>query len=230
MNRTIWCFWTGDNDLTPNRARNLESMKKVLGNVQLITNKSLEEYIVPSDPIPDAYWNLSLTHRADFLRFYFMYHYGGGYADIKNYTKSWDRYFDRFDENPKLEIIGTRETSRDGVFEFELKSGYHELLCFGWFIMRRGCVLSKMMRDRAYKTLREFESRLAENPAKVPRDHLNMELEDGSLSKYPLRWGKIGGSVFHPMIAKRLSMLSPIEKANHINYDLPGWDFKDNYL
>ena len=77
MNRTIWCFWTGDNDITPNRARNLESMKKILGNVQLVSNKNLEDYIVPKDPIPDAYWNLSYTHRADFLRFYFMYHYGG---------------------------------------------------------------------------------------------------------------------------------------------------------
>lgn len=230
MNRTIWCFWTGDNDITPNRTRNLESMKKILGNVQLVSNKNLEDYIVPKDPIPDAYWNLSYTHRADFLRFYFMYHYGGGYADIKNYTKNWDPYFQRFDENPNLEIIGSRELSRDGVFEFELQPRYHELLCFGWFIMRRGCVLSKMMHDRAYKILRQFESKLKEHPASCPRDRVGLELEDGSISQYPLRWGKIGGSVFHPMIAKRLNQLQLNMKSQVINYDLPGWDFKEDYI
>ena len=57
--------------------------------VLLITPNNLNDYIVKDDPLPEAYNYLSLVHKADYLRTYFMYHYGGGYADIKRYQHSW---------------------------------------------------------------------------------------------------------------------------------------------
>ena len=84
VDRVIYVFWTGDNEITPNRLKGIESLQRVSRvKVQLITPKNLPQYIKADDPLPKAYQFLSLNHRSDFLRGYFMYHYGGGYADIK---------------------------------------------------------------------------------------------------------------------------------------------------
>ena len=96
VDRVIYIFWTGDNEITPNRLEGIKSLERVSGiEVKLITPKNLPEYIKNEDPLPDAYNNLSLNHRSDYLRSYFMYHYGGGYADIKTYFHSWVSAFDK---------------------------------------------------------------------------------------------------------------------------------------
>jgi hypothetical protein len=39
---------------------------------------------------------LSGNHKADYFRVYFMYYYGGGYADIKRQVGSWQKYLAAF--------------------------------------------------------------------------------------------------------------------------------------
>jgi len=56
--------------------------------VELITSKNLTKYIKPEDPLPEGFQYLHYVHRADYLRTYFMHHYGGGYADIKTFPYS----------------------------------------------------------------------------------------------------------------------------------------------
>ena len=46
IERVIYIFWTGDNEITPNRMEGIHSLEKVCGvKVQLITPKNLPDYI-----------------------------------------------------------------------------------------------------------------------------------------------------------------------------------------
>ena len=84
LNRNIYVFWTGDNVMGPNRQRCLENLKTQSGmNVILVTKDNLSDFVLPEHPIHPAYKYLSLNHHSDYLRCYFMYHYGGVYSDIK---------------------------------------------------------------------------------------------------------------------------------------------------
>src|SRR5690606_1936777 len=76
-NTVLYAFWTGNNELTENRLRCLESIKKNSGvPFVLVTPGNLEEYIVNEHPLHPAYEYLSLIHRSDYLRCYFMHHHG----------------------------------------------------------------------------------------------------------------------------------------------------------
>lgn len=76
----IFCFWTGSNEMPEVRRMNLDRLTEDAGvDVVLITPDSLDEWVVPEHPINSALHNLSLTHRSDYLRAYFMHYHGGGY-------------------------------------------------------------------------------------------------------------------------------------------------------
>jgi hypothetical protein len=80
----IYVFWTGDNDMSSNRIKCLEDLKKRSeANVILVNNKNLHEYILKSNPLHPSYGYLSETHKSDYLRTYFMHFHGGGYSDVK---------------------------------------------------------------------------------------------------------------------------------------------------
>lgn len=95
--RIIWQFWTDDNPITKNR---VESLKFSKGNVpiemRVLFKNDIMKMQMKNHPYHRAYQYLSGTHRADYLRCYFMHYYGGGYADIKFYSKNnnWEQCFD----------------------------------------------------------------------------------------------------------------------------------------
>ncbi|MBS1672999.1 MAG: hypothetical protein JSS74_03445 [Actinobacteria bacterium] len=99
--RRIFVFWTGPNPLTPNRERNLESIRRVNPEIDviLITPEELGDWILPEHPLHPSYDHLSFIHRADYLRAYMLNHHGGGYADIKGATAAWSGAFDRLDQS-----------------------------------------------------------------------------------------------------------------------------------
>ncbi len=111
----IYCFWTGDNPLTENRRNALLTLEKNAGiPVKLITPNNLSEYIKPDYPLHKGYELLSLVHRSDYLRCYFMHHYGGGYADIKPFINSWKPAFEKLN-NSNQYIIGYPELLHGGL-------------------------------------------------------------------------------------------------------------------
>ena len=112
----IYCFWTGDNPLTDNRIKGLEALEKNAGvPVKLITPENLPDYILPEFPLHKGYELLSFVHRSDYLRCYFMHHYGGGYADIKPFNHSWKSAFEKLNSNSKKYIIGYPELLYGGL-------------------------------------------------------------------------------------------------------------------
>ena len=98
-NEVVYVFWTGNNKMSKARRNCFETIKKNIGiKVILITPKNLKKYIVKGHPIHKAYPYLSLVHKADYLRTYFMHFYGGGYTDIKKTDINWKPFFENLNK------------------------------------------------------------------------------------------------------------------------------------
>lgn len=230
MNEIIYAFWTGTNPMTPNRIKNLDLMKEVLEvPVQLITPKNLGDYITDC-PLHPGYQYLSETTKSDYLRTYFMYHHGGGYADIKVYYDSWKSEFDTMQVNPRIDVIGARE-SPDGIGECNsfLRPIAEKLIQSGYFIMRKGCLHAEMMWKVTQQLMDNKFNELKDNPARDYRDHYYKQLfdEHGEMyrSKFPFNWGDLYGNISHRVCALLVSNFP-----NSYSYTLSPADCKSDYL
>ena len=83
--------------------------------VELVTEKNLHFYNVSSHPFHKAISfplgkGLSAIHVGDYLRVYFMHHYGGGYHDIKRHAAgaSWASSFDLIENDPNIWVCAYR--------------------------------------------------------------------------------------------------------------------------
>jgi hypothetical protein len=75
----IFCFWTGDNKMSQPRNIALDILIRNAGvKVELITQKNLKKFLKKDFPLHEGFKHLSLVHKSDYLRCYFMHHYGGG--------------------------------------------------------------------------------------------------------------------------------------------------------
>ncbi len=202
VDSVIYVFWTGDNEITPNRLEGIKSLEKVSGvEVKLITPKNLRDYIKEDDPLPEAYQYLSFVHRADYLRSYFMYHYGGGYADIKTYYKSWIPAFEKLEESDAF-VIGYPEVGfwgaanqdmESGFLKEDLKNYWRYLIGNGSYICRPHTKFSAEWHAEAKRRLVELTNVLRDHPAADPF---------GRNADYPVKWSGLLGSIFHPLCLK----------------------------
>ena len=202
IDRVIYIFWTGDNEITPNRLEGIKSLEKVCGvEVKLITPKNLPGYIKDDDPLPEAYQYLSFVHRADYLRSYFMYHYGGGYGDIKTYYYSWVPAFEKLEQSAAY-VIGYPEVGFDGAANHSMKEGnlkqdlhYHwrYLIGNGSYICRPHTRFTAEWHTEAKRRLINFTEELRKHPATDPF---------GKNHGYPVKWSGLLGSIFHPLCLK----------------------------
>lgn len=111
IERVIYQFWTGANEMSSARKACFESGINLGVPVKLVTPENLDDYILPEHPIHSSYKFLTYNHRSDYLRCYFMHFHGGGYADIKFYTKNnnWVQAFDILDTRPEVDVVGAPE-------------------------------------------------------------------------------------------------------------------------
>ena len=202
IDRVIYIFWTGDNEITSNRLEGIKSLEKVCGvEVKLITPKNLFRYIKEDDPLPEAYQYLSLNHRSDYLRSYFMYHYGGGYADIKTYFMSWRPAFDKLEQSDAYVMgypeVGFWGAAQHGIVHPALKNDllvhWRYLVGNGAFICRPHTKMAAEWHTAVKNRLIGFTDQLREHPA---RDIF------GKNADYPLPWGGMQGEIFHPFCLK----------------------------
>jgi hypothetical protein len=227
MEKIIYCFWTGNNPMSSQRKRCLDTMSRSGCKVVLITPKNLYEYVLTKHPLHPAYEYLSLTHKADYLRCYFMHHYGGGYSDIKETSASWESAFDDMDNN-KVFINGYQEIGPEGVAKAngllynELARNYKSLIGLGCFICKPYTPITSEWIDSLHARLDVQYEVLKTNPATYPQDHKNVVLDYGlhkyqvllikiynklfrknyRRSKYPLGWSEILSEIFHPICLK----------------------------
>ncbi len=210
--------------MPPERVRALESMDKTGLNVEFVTQNNLSDWIVDGFPLHSAYPFLSAIHRADYLRVYFMHHYGGGYSDIKFINDSWIPAWDKLLDSDCL-AMGYREIGPRGVAI--LRSPEYIKLLWNWKLLIGNCAYIFKPRtpftaewlDLSNKFLDIKIYQLSINPARAPEDFKGRMVGANS-SLYPIRWSELLGNIFHPLCLKYSKM---------ILQDLPRPNFNANY-
>lgn len=215
----IYCFWTGTNPITPNRIRALESLKQNSGaEVILVTPNNLPEYILKDFPLHPGFQYLSETHKADYLRWYFMHHHGGGYSDIKNTKKSWKSSFETLEQSDKW-VIGYQEVQRGVCSQHpNVRDNYQKLIGNGAYIFKPYTPITTEWGKKIHQILDQKLERLKKNPSKFPQDQYGV-IYEGKSSKYPLEWAEICGCLLADILSKYLDkVLQGLPQPDFTNY------------
>jgi len=106
----VWVFWNHEYALEGAGLEVFNSMGVVLDvAVQLVTPDKLEEYNVTEEPFHKAFRYLAPNHKVDYLKAYFMHHYGGGVLPIKKRkdNTTWTAPFEYVGSNETNWFLGT---------------------------------------------------------------------------------------------------------------------------
>lgn len=214
--KIIYCFWTGINPMTPNRIKNLELMKSITEcNVKLITPAELQSYILPEHPLHEAYQYLSETHKADYLRTYFMNFYGGGYMDIKRPLGAWSNAFKDMIDQPDKYINGYPELGPDSIGHPSAVPLWNKLVGNCAYICRPHTPLTEKWYTEMLRLLDGKLPALRLNPAKNPQDCAE------SKTGYPIEWNEMLGRIFHRICAEYVDNIIqtvPLINSNFYEY------------
>ncbi|WP_338767966.1 capsular polysaccharide synthesis protein [Bernardetia sp. ABR2-2B] len=195
----IYCFWTGENEMSENRKKAFTSLKENCGvEVKLITIHNLDDYILSDFPLHKAYPYLSHVHKSDYLRCYFMHHYGGGYSDIKATSNSWKEAFQAFNKDSESWAMGYREVSKGmtaqllGTIGIDIRENYSLLIGNCAYIFRPATYFTQEWYNELHKRLDGFYENLKQNKGNIMGDN----------EGYPIEWTEILGDIFHPLCLK----------------------------
>lgn len=199
VERVIYCFWTGDNEMSENRKNAIRSLQETSGvPVKIITQHDLSNYIVPDYPLHVAYEQLSFVHKSDYLRCYFMLHYGGGYSDVKKTHHNWNPFFDAIDNASDKQVLGFTELSytdtgyANGFLQKDLRLNYLTLIGTNAYIFKPYSQFATEWYAELHKRMDALQDALAQNPGN----------DRGTNTGYPVRWTYVLGDIFHPLCLK----------------------------
>ena len=189
----VYCFWTGTNKMSTDRKACLDSMEPKIGcKVVCIYAKDVNKYILPKHPLHEAYEYLSETHKADYLRTYFMNFYGGGYSDIKKSSGSWINSFKKL-QNSDAWVIGYKEKGAKGVAgPPSLKAKWQDLIGNCAYICKPNTAFTNEWYDEMMSLLDKKLDKLKQFPSTFPQD-----CAEKSPGKYPIEWNEMLGRIFH---------------------------------
>ena len=214
LDRVIFIFWTGTNEMSFRRVHCINALKEQTGaRIELITVENLPQWILPDFPLHPAYPYLSETHKCDILRTYFMYHYGGGYSDIKIPNGSWIKAFETMAADPEIWVNGYPEGGPDAIAHTPSAHLWDKLPGNGAYIIRPKTAFVKAWYERQSKVLDEKYELLKENPSTQP--DCCIEYVPGT--RYPLHWNELLGRIFHEEAAKiteRIRLEIPVPDFN----------------
>ena len=182
-------------------------------DVELIDRDSLERWVSTDRPLHPAYEFLSSTHRSDYLRSYFMYHFGGGYADIKPFRWNWRPFFDELErDSDDVDFFGSPEQSKESVAGgTEVQVHWRSLVSNCAFVFKPQTKFAAEWRQRVHQALDGHLAALRLHPGTYhPRAVASgihsygwLDLRRGPRG-YPLRWAEIQGEIFHKLQIERL--------------------------
>lgn len=212
--KIIFCFWTGENKMSNARLVAFEKLKiKSRCKVILVTQEVLADYILPDAPLHPAYKYLSETHKADYLRTYFMHFYGGGYSDIKAPTKSWVKAFNDIMKRPNAFINGYREVSESDIAFTPAAHLWDRLVGNCAYIVRPKTPFTNKWYKEMIELLDKRYEMLRDNPSRFPQDR--SELMGG----YPIGWNEMLGRIFHKHLVSYIdNIIYSVPRPICINY------------
>jgi hypothetical protein len=200
LQRRIFCFWTGKNEMSKNRLDSLTSLREKSGvEIVLVTPENLDQFILSDFPLHKGFKYLSAVHKSDYLRCYFMHHYGGGYTDIKSAANNWESSFKKLEKQSDKWITGYREIGERGVARVEhpnlaidLIKNWQYLIGNGAYICRSYTPFTEEWYNELHRRMDIFYPKLVAFPGNIMGDN------DG----YPIPWTEILGQIFHPLCLK----------------------------
>lgn len=223
-NKIIWCFWFGE-ERSLNRERCLARLKDLNSNVKLITEKNYKNYEKPDNSYHPTFSYLSSTHKSDYLRAYFMHHYGGGYSDIKFFDQSFEPFLEDLYRTPKLGTGVSQKSSLDIANCSETSKIKHEFKKFIGccnFAFKKNNNFTKEWLNNVELILEKNKNSLIKNPGSYHPRAIRSGAQGTDLQPrgYPFEWTEIMGNVFHPLVYKY---------SDWINKDYPRSNKEENY-
>lgn len=201
-NNIIYCFWTGINPITEKRLHCLEKLEIDTDcTIRLIRAEDLPSYILKEHPLHEAYTYLSETHKADYLRTYFMHFYGGGYTDIKLPTGSWLGAFEEMRSSPTSLLNGYQERGISWIANPAVKDFWQKLPGNSAYIVRPQTVLTSEWYSSMMSLLDTKLEDLKRNPSTCPR--CNKE----EYGLYPIEWNEMLGRIFHLVCSRYMDRI-----------------------
>jgi len=205
LERRIFCFWPGSNEMSKNRMDSLKSLRDRTGvEVVLVTPENLDKFIQSDFPLHKGFQYLSAVHKSDYLRCYFMHHYGGGYSDIKSPVNNWESSFNKLERKTDKWIIGYREIGKRGAARVEhptlsidLVKNWHYLIGNGAYICRSYTPFTADWYNELHHRMDVYYQQLSDFPGNIMGDN------DG----YPIPWTGILGQIFHPLCLKYMDKI-----------------------
>lgn len=173
--------------------------------VVFIQKKDIDSFVVPTHPLPECFDFLSCVHKSDYLRVYLLYHFGGGYCDIKSIKHGWQDSFRLLNSRSDCIGCGYQEIGEGGVgtikideefsrksienFNCSLRKNYRNLIGNGAYIFKpKNKLLGYVLAEQERRILK-FSLKLRENPGNP------MGNNDG----YPIKWTYLLGDIFQPL-------------------------------
>ena len=206
--RIVFCIWFGKNPMPVNRAAALLSiLNNINCPVQLLHDDNYRSWILPENPFHPAFEFLTDTHKSDYLRAYLMYHFGGGYTDLKFTFNDWsskfvelgnsDKYCLGYRENaPNAVCLNLVEKLNPGIVE-QLRSAYTAFPGTSAFIFKRHTPFAKDLLEAMHSVLDAKHEDLKRFPGRYPQEFKGTLLPDKTVSRYPLDWVELLGDNFH---------------------------------
>ena len=207
--KTIWCAWTGQNELTPARRAGYQSILdwNPDANIILVTPDNLHEYVVPSHPIHPIYEHLSYVHRSDYLRCYLLHHHGGAYTDLKVQRGSMSDAIDILNASDNLWIVGGKKgqfpakIDGESALDRECRMNFDSIPCGAAFAIRANTPLTTEWYAELHRRADYFLDLARANPGGVwGLWHPNVHETD-----YPIQWNELQANIFEPLCLKYLA-------------------------
>jgi len=226
IDRTIFMLWLGDEVMNENRIASLNNLSKY--NVKLITKDNIDEYILKDYPLHPAYNYLSTVHKSDYLRCYLMYHYGGGYSDVKSIEINWDACFDKMDQCKHIMMMGVKTIyghtyagieEWDETMKHNILSNMDRLFYMGYFICRAKTPIVIEWYNELHARLDRYLPILIDNPATFTRECFSpghgcafdrpiWENPNVSITtNYPISWNILLAQILYPLQYKYLNSI-----------------------
>lgn len=203
LDRKIYCFWVGHNneEMNENRKRGLASLYlHSQSEVILVDNYNLHTFILEDHPLHEGFQYLSDVHKADYLRTYFMHHYGGGYTDIKPCSYSWIPYFNQLEESDAFGIGAEEDEgplSTPLIIRDEYGDKWPDMISNDMYIFKPRTEFTNLWYTEMMNRMDTYLENLKNHPARESR-----EAADTYVTNYPIRWAGILAEIFHPLCVK----------------------------
>ena len=206
--QTVYAFWTGSNPMSENRQKHFQLLKANIGvDLILVTPDNLPQYILPDHPLHPAFSHLSLVHKADYLRCYFMHNHGGGYTDIKACRHNWRPLFARLNKSRDY-LIGYPESGVydlapvDGTTGADMRTHYRHIIGNGAYICRKNTPFTREWYEELLNRMDGYADALQRHPGNIMGDNPG----------YPIAWTAVLGDIFHPLSLKYMHQILRSDK------------------